>query len=454
MRFSHGFTCVGADTELKFDEVNSNWDDMRADCTYTLAELKREFKERSIVSTMQCSGNRGDLTVFSGSKGNHPQNGFISNAKWTGVYLRDVLLKCIDTCEQQNIAHTSDKSDKSEKSVTESNSESDSSVTKHSVFSPIFDSSDTKDDTKFATKSDSSPDTKSDTKSDIKSDTKDDTFSDSSDTDLSGFGPYKYVTFYGMDTDMSCMHYATSIPLAHVMDTSNQVLLAYSMNDAPLLADHGYPLRVYIPGVAGCRSVKWVGKILLTRDECDSQWQSAFYSPFGKHIYDMPVSSVITRPAPGTRLVSDRSGVSGVSVVNSANTGMCGVNDVKSGVKDVCGVSGVESGVVHVQGWAWTGGGRGVMRVECSVNDGVTWHDCVLEEGVEQAYQRKWAWVLWSVDIPMDEIKKSVKSESGNVEIVCRAFDNAFNSQPKDPKSIVNGTMYVNNSWHRVNVTL
>lgn len=42
------------------------------------------------------------------------------------------------------------------------------------------------------------------------------------------------------------------------MDPHGDVLLAFEMNGVPLPPDHGYPVRVVVPGVAGCRSVKWV----------------------------------------------------------------------------------------------------------------------------------------------------------------------------------------------------
>lgn len=49
------------------------------------------------------------------------------------------------------------------------------------------------------------------------------------------------------------------------------------MNDGKLLPDHGYPLRVVVPGTVGARSVKWLHKIIVSDKEADSHWQKADY---------------------------------------------------------------------------------------------------------------------------------------------------------------------------------
>lgn len=36
----------------------------------------------------------------------------------------------------------------------------------------------------------------------------------------------------------------------------------------PLNRDHGYPLRVVVPGVIGARSVKWLDSIKIIAEEC------------------------------------------------------------------------------------------------------------------------------------------------------------------------------------------
>ena len=44
-------------------------------------------------------------------------------------------------------------------------------------------------------------------------------------------------------------------------------LLATEMNGEPLTPDHGYPLRLVVPGWYGCTAIKWVNEIVLVDDE-------------------------------------------------------------------------------------------------------------------------------------------------------------------------------------------
>jgi len=49
-------------------------------------------------------------------------------------------------------------------------------------------------------------------------------------------------------------------------------------------ADHGYPLRMVIPGVVGARSVKWLKRIVISDDESHSHWQRKDYKTFNPSI--------------------------------------------------------------------------------------------------------------------------------------------------------------------------
>ena len=61
-----------------------------------------------------------------------------------------------------------------------------------------------------------------------------------------------HVIFEGADD------YETSTPLSHILDEENDCLLATKMNGENISPDHGYPIRVILPGIAGARNVKWL----------------------------------------------------------------------------------------------------------------------------------------------------------------------------------------------------
>ncbi|NXJ86797.1 SUOX oxidase, partial [Trogon melanurus] len=59
----------------------------------------------------------------------------------------------------------------------------------------------------------------------------------------------------------------------------------------------------------------------------------------------------------------------------------------------------VPEGELTVKGYAWSGGGREVVRVDVSLDGGRTWRPARLK-GERPAPGRAWAWVLWELEAP------------------------------------------------------
>jgi len=62
-----------------------------------------------------------------------------------------------------------------------------------------------------------------------------------------------------------------------VIDPSNEVMLAYEMNGEDIPIEHGYPLRLVVPGVVGVRNAKWVRALKISDDEARSTQQKENY---------------------------------------------------------------------------------------------------------------------------------------------------------------------------------
>jgi sulfite oxidase len=69
--------------------------------------------------------------------------------------------------------------------------------------------------------------------------------------------------------------YGASIPMAKAL--TPDVLLAFAMNGEPLTPEHGFPLRVVVPGFAGARSPKWLATITVQDRPSDNHMQARDY---------------------------------------------------------------------------------------------------------------------------------------------------------------------------------
>ena len=60
--------------------------------SFSVADLRRAFPDRTVTATMQCAGNRrAHLQGVAKTSGDPWDVGAIGNAEWTGVALADVL---------------------------------------------------------------------------------------------------------------------------------------------------------------------------------------------------------------------------------------------------------------------------------------------------------------------------------------------------------------------------
>lgn len=240
----------------------------------------------------------------------------------------------------------------------------------------------------------------------------------------------KHVQFEGLDQDVAGTTYGASIPLRKAVSEDGDCLLAYEMNGEVLPADHGFPIRVIVPGTVGARNVKWLGKIIVSAEESSSHWQQNDYKGFSPStdwdtvdyksapaIQELPIQSAITIPADGA--VVDRSDEE-----------------------------------VTIKGYAWSGGGREVVRVDVSIDGGKTWKIAQLkcsekgeDEGISPPPGQAWAWKLWELTVPLPEDMKEM-------EIVCKAVDSSYNMQPDTILPIWNLRGVLSNAWHKVKVRI
>ena len=75
-----------------------------------------------------------------------------------------------------------------------------------------------------------------------------------------------HVCFVGVEK-MPKGRYGTSITYYAAMDPACDVMLAYQQNGEYLTPDHGFPLRLIIPGYIGGRMIKFLCKIIVTDEE-------------------------------------------------------------------------------------------------------------------------------------------------------------------------------------------
>jgi len=149
-----------------------------------------------------------------------------------------------------------------------------------------------------------------------------------------------------------------SVPIAKALD---DVLVAFGQNGEPVRPDHGFPLRLVVPGFEGIYNVKWLSRLkVVDQAYLSFQEHSRFLTPNPKtqrDSYDFGPSSVITQPSGSQELP--------------------------------------ERGPYVISGLAWSGAGV-VSRVEVSTDGGQTYQEAELVGPVlpkaHTRFQLPWTW--------------------------------------------------------------
>jgi DMSO/TMAO reductase YedYZ molybdopterin-dependent catalytic subunit len=167
-----------------------------------------------------------------------------------------------------------------------------------------------------------------------------------------------------------------------------EVMLVYEMNGRPLEPQHGFPVRLIVPGWYGMTSVKWLTGIeAVTEPFTGYQQQSTYRFKDGREGDGEPVTRIKTR----------------------ALMAPPGIPDFFSRHRLV------DAGHTRVIGRAWSGQGR-IEKVEFGI-DG-SWLEAVLEPAVGD-----FAWRSWSFEWD---------AQPGEHVLSCRATDSNGDTQPTD----------------------
>jgi DMSO/TMAO reductase YedYZ molybdopterin-dependent catalytic subunit/glyoxylase-like metal-dependent hydrolase (beta-lactamase superfamily II) len=167
----------------------------------------------------------------------------------------------------------------------------------------------------------------------------------------------------------------------------SEALLAYAMNGEPLPVEHGYPVRLIVPGWYAVASVKWLTHIEVIASPFQGFFQTQRYvyerEQEGRTVLErmrlQQVRSLITEPGPGDLTAGD----------------------------------------LIVRGVAWSGAAP-IATVEVSVDDG-PWQHAQL---VGDRSRHSWQW--WELPTRIDQ--------PGSATLRARATDLAGRTQPDRPE--------------------
>ncbi|MDN5749970.1 MAG: molybdopterin-dependent oxidoreductase, partial [Pseudonocardia sp.] len=188
-------------------------------------------------------------------------------------------------------------------------------------------------------------------------------------------------------------------PLRRVVEADDRAMLVIGMGGEPLLPEHGFPMRVVIPGLYGYVSAtKWLTELELTTFDFDPYWERRGWDGDPEGIVTIKTASRIDAPGPFER---------------------------------------VPAGEVTIAGTAWAPT-IGIARVEVRLDDG-PWRDAEL--GAEVNVD---TWRMWFLRVPLGP---------GLHTATVRATDRSGYTQTPERVEPINPGPDGSTGWHGVTFT-
>lgn len=205
--------------------------------------------------------------------------------------------------------------------------------------------------------------------------------------------------------------YGTSIPLARAMNPAYDVMIAWEANGERLQPDHGFPVRLVIPGYIGGRMIKWLKEINVLNHETKNHY----------HYHDnriLPPHITAEESLKGSWWYKPE------FIFNELNINSAIASPLHD--EELSIAKNIDK-KYNVSGYAYTGGGRKLTRVEVSIDGGVHWELATLDRKEKPTeYGMYWCWTWWDYELNVADLV-------GCKEIWCRAWDESNNCQPDHP---------------------
>lgn len=187
--------------------------------------------------------------------------------------------------------------------------------------------------------------------------------------------------------------YTDSIHLTKALEPTT--LLAVRMNGATLPQEHGFPVRMLVPGIYGMKHCKWITRIEVVNYDFQGYWQQRAWSD----------------PAP-------------VRMTARIDTPLTGSNVAANRITYIAGVA--------------FSGNKGISEVDVSTDLGQTWQRATLKQPLSNL-----TWVLWEL------VWQPPKA--GTYTVIARAIDLEGNVQnPNEEPPLPNGS----SGYHNITVNV